>query len=215
MHQRAKRTRRRILKASLQLFNERGFINVRLQHIADACGISVGNLAYHYPHKEAIVFALVDELFGELALVMANYNAVPLFEHIDNVLRQLYALEQRYAFYFLDTLEIYRHYPKLARYAEEKNRLQIVQLKGMFLFNAARGAFQKDVDYGGVAENFWMVSHLWMYAQKLLGVEEMSLEAFMRRMWGILMPHFTPMGRWEYEQLVQRADREVDVQSAE
>ncbi len=206
MRERTKRTRRKILEAALRLFNERGCVNVRLQHIADAAQISVGNLAYHYPHKEAIVFALIDAFFGELSQVMANYNAVPLFEHIDNVLTQLHALQQRYTFYFLDTLEIYRHYPKIARYATEKNRLQIVQLKGMFLFNAARGVFRKGLDYGSTAENFWMAGHLWMYKQKLLAADNLTLDEYKQQLWNLLKPCFTEMGRWEYEQLVKKPE---------
>lgn len=37
----AKDTKRKILHASLQLFNENGIVNVRLQQIADETGISV------------------------------------------------------------------------------------------------------------------------------------------------------------------------------
>ena len=53
-----KDTKRRILDAALDLFNENGLVNVRLQHIADQAQMSVGNLAYHYANKEAIVTAL-------------------------------------------------------------------------------------------------------------------------------------------------------------
>jgi len=41
-------TKQKILKQSLQLFNELGISNVSLRDIADEAGISVGNLQYHF-----------------------------------------------------------------------------------------------------------------------------------------------------------------------
>ena len=56
-------TKERILAASLALFNERGYGNVTMRMIADSLSISVGNLTYHFPKKQDIVNALMDESF--------------------------------------------------------------------------------------------------------------------------------------------------------
>ncbi|MFM7429821.1 MAG: TetR/AcrR family transcriptional regulator, partial [Flammeovirgaceae bacterium] len=48
-----KEVKQAILHKALALFNLNGFVNVRLQHIADASEISVGHMAYHYKNKEA------------------------------------------------------------------------------------------------------------------------------------------------------------------
>ena len=50
-----KKTKGKILEKAILLFNERGIPNVKLQHIADACNISVGNLAYHFKFKEDLI----------------------------------------------------------------------------------------------------------------------------------------------------------------
>jgi AcrR family transcriptional regulator len=52
-------TKQKILDSSLQLFNDNGISNTRLQQIADESGISVGNLAYHFSNKEAITESLI------------------------------------------------------------------------------------------------------------------------------------------------------------
>jgi len=56
------KTRDRILKAALTLFNERGEAHVSLAQIAGRLGISEGNLWYHFRTKRDLVAALFTEL---------------------------------------------------------------------------------------------------------------------------------------------------------
>ena len=49
-----KPTRQYILDKALTLFNEKGFVNVRLQHIADSAFVSVEHLAYHFKNKKIL-----------------------------------------------------------------------------------------------------------------------------------------------------------------
>ena len=48
-------TKNKIARESERLFNTYGYNNVTMRRIADACGISVGNLTYHYPKKEDLL----------------------------------------------------------------------------------------------------------------------------------------------------------------
>lgn len=54
-------TRDRILDICRLLFNERGPLGVTTADIAEAVGISEGNLHYHFRRKEQIVIALFDQ----------------------------------------------------------------------------------------------------------------------------------------------------------
>jgi AcrR family transcriptional regulator len=58
----ASNTRDRILETALRLFNEQGLHEVGVRDIARELGMSPGNLAYHFPQKDVLVAALVQQL---------------------------------------------------------------------------------------------------------------------------------------------------------
>lgn len=72
------KTRDRILKTSLALFNSEGEAQVSTVDIAAVLGISPGNLYYHFKGKEAIIEALFDEFETELRQVLSAPIEKPL-----------------------------------------------------------------------------------------------------------------------------------------
>ncbi|MFZ5616071.1 MAG: TetR/AcrR family transcriptional regulator [Pseudomonadota bacterium] len=72
------KTRDRILKTSLALFNSEGEAQVSTVDIAAVLGISPGNLYYHFKGKEAIIEALFDDFEIELRQVLSAPIEKPL-----------------------------------------------------------------------------------------------------------------------------------------
>ncbi|MDZ7628923.1 MAG: TetR/AcrR family transcriptional regulator [Parvularculaceae bacterium] len=68
------KTRDRILKTSLALFNAEGEAQVSTVDIAAVLGISPGNLYYHFKGKEAII----DALFGAFEVELRQVLSAPL-----------------------------------------------------------------------------------------------------------------------------------------
>ena len=60
--QRTEVLRRAILDTAANLFAEKGYLGTNLRAIADAMGMSRPGLYYHFPNKEKLLEAIIEEL---------------------------------------------------------------------------------------------------------------------------------------------------------
>lgn len=196
----------KILVAALKLFNQDGIVNVRLQHIADEAFVSVGNLAYHYPNKEAILKALYDNLTTQQQDLLTQYRVVPLFENIDRLIRHTFILQQAYIFFYLDTLEILRSYPSIGALHRQHIQSQINQLKVILDFNRSRGALDKERLQGAIdslAVQIWMTMDMYLFQQAVRTNQPLTEAAFQQAVWNLLLPYCTLLGEQEHQQMLE------------
>jgi AcrR family transcriptional regulator len=59
--EKSERSRRAVLDAALNLFSHQGYRGTTMREIADRASVSTGNVYHHFPDKEAIFRALLDE----------------------------------------------------------------------------------------------------------------------------------------------------------
>jgi AcrR family transcriptional regulator len=64
-------TRAKILRAALEVFAEKGYHRALVDDIVRASRTSKGAVYHHFPNKEALFLALVDEFAGRLAEAVA------------------------------------------------------------------------------------------------------------------------------------------------
>ncbi|NBC24865.1 MAG: TetR/AcrR family transcriptional regulator, partial [Bacteroidetes bacterium] len=174
-------TKEKIRKTALFLFNKDGFVNVRLQHITDEAIISLGNITYHYRTKDKIIMAIWEELKKEQKELLSQFKALPLFEDINTYLEYNFQLQQKYIFFYQDTLEVLRSYEKIAQNYREHSQWQIQQIMGMLTFNKARGALKSGLSadfYIERAELWTWLSENWVNRQAIHGRNTGSLEQY-------------------------------------
>lgn len=70
--------RGKVLLAARKCFVRHGFHATGMAEIAKACRMSVGNIYHYFPHKNAIVQAITDEIRSRLSPVLR-----PLADHAD------------------------------------------------------------------------------------------------------------------------------------
>ena len=203
-----KRTKPYILDRTLKLFNKNGFVNVRLQHIADYCGISVGHLAYHFKHKECLVETLYDQLKAAQETSLYEFRMAHLFEDINRQLRHIFQCQEHYLFFYLDTLEVLRAYPSIKEKHQQHIAWQIQQIEWMFNFNVDRNTFGPPVregQYNQLAWLFWMTMDNWMYARQIKGLDHLNKEVFITDIWLLLLPYLTAEAQEELRMMTKHS----------
>nr|WP_090340887.1 ScbR family autoregulator-binding transcription factor [Mycolicibacterium malmesburyense]CRL70486.1 TetR family transcriptional regulator [Mycolicibacterium malmesburyense] len=81
---RSEATRRRIIEAAVDLFNEIGYSATSLGDIIERAEMTKGALYYHFDSKEALAFAIIDEGSANLfeAFEMISESSAPALERI-------------------------------------------------------------------------------------------------------------------------------------
>ncbi len=179
---------------------------MRLQHIADYGGISVGHLAYHFKHKDCIVEDLYDALKEAQETSLYEFRMAHLFEDINRQLRHIFTCQKHYQFFYLDTLEVLRAYPSIKEKHQQHIAWQIQQIEWMFNYNVDRNTFrlpEKKEQYNQLAWLFWVTMDNWMYARQIKGLDHHAEDDFIADMWALMTP-------W----LTEEADAELKMLSA-
>jgi AcrR family transcriptional regulator len=71
MQQRAVLTRGRVLLAAAEVFARTGFLAASMNDIVVAAGVTKGAVYFHFPSKEALAVAIVEEQFAQWPAVVA------------------------------------------------------------------------------------------------------------------------------------------------
>jgi AcrR family transcriptional regulator len=201
-----KHTKDAILSQALKLFNRHGFVNVRLQHIADAGSISVGHLAYHFKNKDSIIETLYDQLKEDQEVLLYDFRTAHLFENINQQLRSIFQLQKKYLFFYLDTLEVLRAYSAIKEKHHQHIAWQLQQIEWMFEFNIFRGSFKVPAQEGQYKKTAWLfliTIDNWIHARLISGLDHLNEEDFLQDIWNLLAPYFTSEGEQEFGLLCQ------------
>ncbi len=198
-------TKQKILEASVRLFNWNDVANVRLQQIADETGISVGNLAYHFKNKEAIVTAVYEGLFEEFSKILSSYLANPNLMDFDAQMEMYHRFFCKYKFYLIDLYEIERSFPLIMDRWRDCISKMMLQIHKRLDYNVQRGTLQSEPAPGiylTLTNNIWMTIVFWRPQQMLKGQPDDEL-FFKRAVWAHISPYFTAQGLEEFKLDIQ------------
>ncbi len=198
-------TKQKIIESAIRLFNQDGVANVRLQQIADEAGISVGNLAYHYRNKDAIVASVYENLFEEFADILSFYLKGPGLSDFDRQLDLYYDFFAKYKFYLIDLFEVERSHQTIMSAWQQFVAKMLIQIRKRIDYCVQRGLVRPEPIpgiYDTLTHNIWMTIVFWIPQQVLKG-QPFSSGHFKHAIWAQISPYLTPKGLTEYESEVQ------------
>jgi AcrR family transcriptional regulator len=109
-------TKERIAQTAMRLFNESGTAAVSTNHIAEAMGISPGNLYYHYRNKEEIIRGVFERMNSSWeGLFTLPQDRMPTLTDLRRILGETFSVLWEYRFFYREFVALMRRDPELGR----------------------------------------------------------------------------------------------------
>ncbi len=198
------KTRQNIIQKAIQLFNERGVVNVRIRDIADDLGISPGNVSYHYKKKQELLDSVYRFMIKRLEeMAIGNQLMNPTKDHLhvaQGYLEHIVA----FRFFYQDTLEIIRSYPNLAELHQQQVAQEKSIIRNLMFMSVGKGdliAEPYEGVYESLAHSIWMTVHFWLTQQIIRGEKNNNLEAGLITIANLLYPYATEKGQTIFERM--------------
>lgn len=188
--------REEILAAAKMLFVENGYHGVSMQDIADAVGISKGNLTYHFPRKENIMEALLVPDFAGKEMQIPG-----TLEQLDTAFQNMQQVLEQNAYYFLHYTELSQLSLQIAETQRQAYQRKTQLLREGFSNLHINGLIRNEIfegEYDSVIDTLHMVCIYWGSYWKLHDSDRRPVE-FRERAWKIVYPLLTEMGRLQFQ----------------
>ncbi|MBI3150947.1 MAG: TetR/AcrR family transcriptional regulator [Chloroflexi bacterium] len=187
--------REKILDTALKLFNDKGTAAVSTNHIAEAAGISPGNLYYHFRNKEEII----RELFQRLNTTWETYQPLPqdrapIINDLEAVIKSNYQIIWQYRFAYRELVALLR------QDAELRANFLAVRQRGYEGFHQLLHTFS---DAGAIRlpddpqianelqEICWLISEFWLTSLEVNGrkVNEAEMQRGVNLIRRVIQPY--------------------------
>jgi AcrR family transcriptional regulator len=158
-------TQFRILQAALELFNEHGTAAVSSNRIAERCGISKGNLQYHFRNKREIIYAVFQQAIGEMDAGWYRDHLAPTLEHMAAMFVRQLQLILKYRFFYREMADLLRQDPQLRRRFADNRERRMRDLERFLLTLQARGLMRFPPDprrLRAIIDVTWIVNENWL-----------------------------------------------------
>jgi AcrR family transcriptional regulator len=201
-------TKEIILTAALELFNEQGVEAITVRHIAQHIGISHGNLCYHFPRKEDIIFALYEQaaagISGQFLALMQTHPEQMNLPTMLQMMTASFAVQYRYKFLMVDFVNIMRRIPAIKANFQAIFPMLRAQMMHALTALQDRHIIRTDLpaeQFDYLIRHIYLFGDFWLSEAEILytGDEAEKLSFFTHLGWSLLVPYLTKKGLKQYE----------------
>ena len=152
--ERAARTRVEILEAAITLFARRGFLATTMSELAKAIRMTPGALYWHFPTKEDLLLAAIEELheryIKEFIDLLSEQRSLPAREQLIRFMNrtsQFLRYHREYGIFFgMVAAESAESNERVAEALREKLNVYVFALAGIIRYGQKKGEFRQDLD---------------------------------------------------------------------
>jgi AcrR family transcriptional regulator len=170
------KTRDRIIETAIGLFNEQGTKAVTTNHIAQACGISPGNLYYHFRNKEDIIRAIFEQMdaYGleQYQLIIGTYPPGTL-ESMERTFAMIQEYNWHYRFFKRELTSLVMGDPVLRERFVATHRAMLAIIRQSIDSSIAQEFVkpQSEQERALLTEEIWLVTLFWLNYLEVGGEE--------------------------------------------
>ena len=192
-----------LIKATaLKLFNERGAARISGNTIANHCGISKGNMHYHFRTKQEIIQALFKDIVAEMAVSWWEDENQPTVKHMAEMFERQLEMIWRHRFFYREMATLVRDSPELHQIVRVHREARIEKVLQFFEALVEAGVINKprsreSLRYLVVMS--WIFCDNWLNFIELQGQEEDAevINTGYDMIVELLYPHLTDSARKE------------------
>ena len=200
-------TKRRILDASLQLYNSQGLSAVSQRKITAYLQISPGNLTYHFNKKEDIDTALYFELVACMDSIHEKLVTEELsLATLGNFTEYLFDLIFEYRFIFLDFVHLMKSNQKVATHYKELLGIRKLQFMQIIEVLKMQDIFRQEElpnEYENLYGRIQVFSDFYLSSVEIIegGVEEVHKTHYKTNIQYSIYPYLTSKGRAAFAEM--------------
>jgi AcrR family transcriptional regulator len=189
----SQQTKSNILQKAIELFNENGTGLVSMNALAEALGISAGNLQYHYKSKEEVIRAIMEEMFKQFDMIYQPNKGTFTLDTLRQMLRINFDLVWKYRFFYREFAALLRNDKTLANRFGAIQEQRVEEQEALMKRLAGSGVVRDDLspeELHNVVLIGWVLVHTWLSYVESTGqkIDEAALNQAVE----IMVQHYKP-----------------------
>mgnify|MGYP002629761967 CR=1 FL=1 len=169
-------TKQAILTTAIDLFNDKGTAAVSTNHIAEAMGISPGNLYYHFANKEEIIRHIYQRMVADMDTVwLTDDDSLPALESFFTAMTALQGMLINFRFFQKELSTLLLNDPELAAINKKVRQSRLVEIEAFFEYLIESGVMRRPEDPKTLPRMIrigWLIGDYWL---DFLSIEQMPL----------------------------------------
>ncbi len=186
-------TKTHILQKAVELFNEHGTAGISMNALAEACGISAGNLQYHYRNKDELIRTILEDMFRNYDAIYPPADKTFTLDTLRGMMRINFDISWKYRFFFRELGALLRNDEILAERFREIQHKRLQDQENIFktlMSNSKKKSTLSEEELRNVALIGWVLGNTWLSYVESTG-QEISETVFQQAV-EVMVQHYKP-----------------------